>query len=70
MKKESIYVNDFFYLVFGSLVVNMVQEKRRERERVFWVDRKTCKKRRIATDLYYYYGEIEYKINACLKNCM
>ena len=45
----------------------MVQEKRRERERVFWVDRKTCKKRRIATDLYYYYGEIEYKINACLK---
>ena len=45
----------------------MVQEKRRERERVFQVDRKTCKKKRIATDLYYYNGEIEYKINARLK---
>ena len=26
---------------------------------IFWVDRKTCKKGRIATDLYNYYGEIE-----------
>ena len=49
---------------FCSLVVRMVQEKRKERERVFWVDRNTCMKKRIATDLYYYYGEIEYKINA------
>ena len=44
----------------------MVQEKRRERKRVFWVDRKTCRKKRVATDLYYYYGEIDYKINASL----
>ena len=39
--------------------------KERKREN-FWVDRKTCKKKRIATDLYYYYGEIDYKINASL----
>ena len=46
----------------------MVQEKRREREReIFWVDRKTCKKKRISTDPYYNYDEIDYKINACLK---
>ena len=32
----------------------------------FWVDRKTCKKKRIATDLYDHYGEIDYKINASL----
>ena len=49
-----------------SLVVRMVQEKRRERERDFWVDRKTCTKKRIATDLYYYYDEIDWKMNACL----
>ena len=30
------------------------------------MDRKTCKKKRIASDLYYYYGEIDYKINASL----
>ena len=28
---------------------------------------KDMSERRIATDLYYYYGEIEYKIKACLK---
>ena len=45
---------------------NGLREKERKRDN-FWVDRKTCKKKRIATDLYYYYGKIEYKINACLK---
>ena len=37
-----------------------------KRKGVFWVDRKTCRKKRIATDLYYHYGEIDYKINASL----
>ena len=62
--KHTLEVN--FLRGFGSLVVRMVREERRERERTFWVDRKTCKKKRIATDLYYYYGEIDYKINAGL----
>ena len=52
------------------LVVRMVQEERRERERFFWVDRKACKKKRIATDLYYYYDEIDYKNECMFDNCI
>ena len=30
----------------------------------------TCKKNRIATDLYYYYDEIDYKNECMLDNCI
>ena len=44
----------------------MFQEKRRERERkIGWTERLV--ERRIATDLYYYYGEIEYENKSMLK---
>ena len=44
-------------------------EKERKRDN-FWVDRKTCKKKRIATDLYYYYDEIDHKNECMFGNCI
>ena len=55
-----------FLLGFGSLVCKNVQEKRRERERKIG-GQKDMSERRIATDLYYYYGEIDYKNKSMLK---
>ena len=36
-----------------------------EKERKKLGGQKDMSERRIATDLYYYYGKIEYKIKAC-----
>ena len=55
-----------FLLGFGSLVCKNVQEKRRERERKIG-GQKDMSERRIATDLYYYYGEIDCKNKSMLK---
>ena len=56
-----------FLLVFGFLVCkNVSREKERKREKNLG-GQKDMSERRIATDLYYYYGEIDYKIKACLK---
>ena len=58
-----------FFTGFCSLVCKNVQEKRRERERKIG-GQKDMSERRIATDLYYYYGENRFaKIKAC-QNCM
>ena len=40
-------------------------KKKGEKEREKLGGQKDMSERRIATDLHYYYGEIEYKIKAC-----
>ena len=42
-------------------------KRKGEKEREKLGGQKDMSERRIATDLHYYYGEIEYKIKACLK---
>ena len=57
-------------MFFGCKNGSREKKRKRKRERDFWVDRKTCTKKRIVTDLYYYYDEIDCKNECMFDNCM